>query len=91
MKRKERHIVFRVFNAISAVISIISCIYIFIFELSMFAMAGFLLPLFFISTQAVVAGEGVVDILFGTIETFFHAVIDAVIGILEAIWDGICS
>ena len=91
MKRKERNLLLRILNAISAVVIMISTIYIFVWELSVFALAGVFVPLCCIAAPASIAGEGALEIVFGITEALLHAVVDAVIGVLEAIGNAFSS
>lgn len=85
MKRKERKLLLRILNAISALVIVFSSIYMFVWELSVLAVAGVFVPLCCIAGPASVAGEGAVEIVLGITEALLHAVVDAVIGVLEAI------
>lgn len=91
MKRKERKLLFRTINAISAVMMVVSSVYIFLWELSVFSLAGVFVPLCCIAVPVSMAGEGSLEVVFGIAEAFLHAVVDAVIGVLEAIGNAISS
>lgn len=91
MQRKERRLLFRITNAISFMALVISCIYLFFWGLNAAAITGVVVAICCIGGPIVVAGEGVIEILLGTLEALFHAVIDTFIGIFEAIGNALSS
>ncbi|MFT6449114.1 MAG: hypothetical protein ACJAW8_001471 [Oleispira sp.] len=91
MKRKERKLLLRILNAISAVVMAFSSIYLFAWEFSMLSLAGIIVPLCCVGWSASIAGEGIVQIVFGVVEALLHGVVDAVIGLLEAVGSAFSS
>jgi len=73
MKRKERKVLFRVINAISSIVLFSSCVYLFFWGVTAFAVAGILVPVCCIGGPAIVAGDGIIEAVLGTIEALFHA------------------
>ena len=91
MKRKERKLLLRILNAISAVVMVFSSIYLFAWEFSMLALAGIIVPLCCVAWPASIAGEGVIQIVFGVAEALLHGVVDSVIGLVEGIGSAFSS
>ena len=91
MKRKERPILLRILNAISAVVFMLSCIFILVWGVSFAAVSGAVVALCCIAVPVALTGEGIVEISLAIIEALFHAVIDAFVGIFEAISNAFSS
>ena len=91
MKRKERKLLLRIINAISSVALVISSIHLYFWGLSIAAVSGVVVAACCIGGPIVVAGEGAVEVFMGLVEVLFHAVIDALIGIFEAIGNAFSS
>ena len=85
MKRKERPVLLRIVNAISAVVFVLSCIFILIWGVSLAAVSGTALAFCCIAVPVAFTGEGIVEISLAILEALFHAVVDAIVGIFEAI------
>lgn len=85
MRRKERPVLLRIVNAISAMVFMLSCIFIMVWGASLAAVSGTVLAFCCIAVPVAVTGEGIAEISLAIIETLFHAVVDAVVGIFEAI------
>lgn len=91
MRRKERPILLRIVNAISAVVFVLSCIFMMVWGVSFAAVSGTMLAFCCIAVPVALTGEGIAEISLAIIEALFHAVIDAVVGIFEAISNAFSS
>ncbi len=85
MKRKERKPLYRILNAISSLVLIFSCVYLYFWGLSFVAIMGAFSSVCCIGGPVAFAGDGGIEIIIGIAEALLHALIDAVIGIFEAI------
>lgn len=91
MKRKERPVLLRVVNAISALVFAFSLVFMLVWGVSLAVVSSAVLAFCCIVAPIAVAGEGLLEILSGSMEALFHAVIDAVVGIFEAISNAFSS
>lgn len=91
MKRRERKVLFRVVNAISSIVLVASAAYLYFIGISVLAVSCIVISLCCIGAPVVTAGEGVLEVFVGFAEALFHAVIDAVVGIFEAIGNAFSS
>lgn len=87
MKRKERSVLLRIINALSALVFAASCLVMFVWGVSVAALSGAALAFCCIAAPVVITGEGLLEVVVGTLETFADAFMDAVIGVFEAISD----
>ena len=91
MKRKERRLLFRVINAISSVILVAACFYIYFWGVSVAAVTVAVASVSCIGAPIVAAGEGVIEVFLEIAEALLHALTDALIGIFEAIGNAFSS
>lgn len=87
MNRRERSPLVRIVNALCALVFIASCVVMFVWGVSVAALSGAALAFCCIAAPVAFAGEGFLDIVVGTLEVFVDAVVDAIIGVFEAISD----
>ncbi len=91
MRRKDRKVIFRVINAIALIAFVISVVYIYFVGFSFLAISSVIASLCCIGGPVVVAGESAPEMIFEFFEACLHAIIDAVIGIFEAIGNAFSS
>lgn len=91
MKRKDRKLLFRVVNALSSIVLVVSCVYLLFWGLSAAAITTAVVSVCCIGGPVVMSGESTLEIILGIFEALFHAVIDATIGIVEAIGNALSS
>ncbi|BCD98195.1 hypothetical protein [Marinagarivorans cellulosilyticus] len=85
MKRKERKLIFRIINAISSLVLLFSCVYLYFWGFSVAVVAGAVVALCCVAAPVALAGEGAIEAIVGVLEALCHALVDAVVGIFEAI------
>ena len=85
MKRKERKILFRIVNAISSVVFLISFVYILFWGISVAAISGATLAVCCIVGPAAMGGATALDVMIAVLEALLHGFTDAILGIFEAI------